>query len=168
MGTILGRSPVLWYALVAAVLNTAVVLGMVHLDDVQLAGVNALTLAVLGVIANERDPLAVGTLAATMHASPATARVLSTDTASSPIDSTTPTPALPSLTNVIDTSVAHAVVALIDRLVGLATAPAAPPEIAVGDTLPAVPADPAPTDLPPVSVAPGASSEPLGDTHLSG
>ena len=60
---ILGRSPALWAALVAAALNVALVLGLAHLSVEQVAALNGLALAFIGVIANESDPTTVPTFA---------------------------------------------------------------------------------------------------------
>jgi uncharacterized membrane protein len=65
---ILGRSRILWLALIAAVLNVAVVVFSVPLNEIQIGALNILALTALGVIANESDPTTVGTLALTMKA----------------------------------------------------------------------------------------------------
>jgi len=51
MGTILGRSPNLILALVAAALNAAVLLGL-NVDAEQVVALNALAFAIVAVIAN--------------------------------------------------------------------------------------------------------------------
>jgi uncharacterized membrane protein len=65
---ILGRRRSLWLSLVATVLNVSVVVFNVHLDVNQLASLNALAIAVIGVIANEDDPTSAGTFAFTTKA----------------------------------------------------------------------------------------------------
>ena len=65
---ILGRSRVLWLALIAAALNVAVGVFHVPLTVEQIISVNALAIAVLGVIANEDDPTTAGTFARTLRA----------------------------------------------------------------------------------------------------
>lgn len=64
---ILGRAPSLWVALVAAVLNVAVVVFRLPLDGLQVGALNALGLVVIGIMANEADPRAVTTLAPTFQ-----------------------------------------------------------------------------------------------------
>ena len=71
---ILGRNPGLILAVVAAALNVAVVVLGIHLNADQLASLNALAVAVVGVVANEADPTTAGTLAPTTKAPPATAQ----------------------------------------------------------------------------------------------
>lgn len=61
----LGRSKILWLALVAALLNTSVVVFNVPLTTEQIATLNALAVAVFGVIANENDPTTAGTFSFT-------------------------------------------------------------------------------------------------------
>jgi len=59
MPTILRREPVVWQALVLAVINLLVVFELVHLTDIQLGSVNAALAAVLGFIVRQRvTPLA--------------------------------------------------------------------------------------------------------------
>ena len=58
---ILGRSPALWLALVAAGLNVAVVVFGVHLTAEQLATLNGFAIALIGVVANESDPSTAAT-----------------------------------------------------------------------------------------------------------
>lgn len=65
---ILGRSRILWAALVAAALNAAVLVFHVPLDGGQLAAINAFALAILGVVANEADPTTAGTFERTLKA----------------------------------------------------------------------------------------------------
>lgn len=65
---ILGRNPALWVALGASILNALVVLQIWNLDTIQLAALNALLVAAIGVIANEADPTTAGTFAATTQA----------------------------------------------------------------------------------------------------
>lgn len=65
---ILGRSRVLWLALIAAALNVAVGVFNVQLTVEQIISINALAIAVLGVIANEDDPTTAGTFALTTKA----------------------------------------------------------------------------------------------------
>ncbi len=64
---ILGRSPALWLALVAAALNVVVVVFGIPLSDVQVLALNGLAFAVVGVIANESDPRTVPTFAPTLE-----------------------------------------------------------------------------------------------------
>ncbi len=63
---ILGRSPALWLAVIAALLNVAVVVFGVHLSTEQLATLNGAAVALVGVIANESDPTTAGTFATTL------------------------------------------------------------------------------------------------------
>jgi hypothetical protein len=63
--TILGRNPALWLALVVAFLNALVVVCGVQLSADQLASLDMLAVAAIGVLANEADPTTVGTLAFT-------------------------------------------------------------------------------------------------------
>ena len=65
---ILGRSRVLWLALIAAALNVAVGVFHVPLTLEQLVAINALAIALLGVIANEDDPTTAGTFERTLKA----------------------------------------------------------------------------------------------------
>lgn len=62
---ILGRNSGLWLGLVAAGLNVSVVVFGIMLSAEQLAAINALALALVGIIANESDPTTAGTLAPT-------------------------------------------------------------------------------------------------------
>ena len=151
---ILGRSPILWYALLGAFTNALILFGVIHLADAQLAGLDGLYLAMLGVIANERDPLAVGTLAATVHGPATVPSASSTDTASLPTATAMPTSTLPSVVNVIEPALAQAVVALIDRLTSTATTPTSQPAPVATVPVPAVVADPAPPVETPLTVAP--------------
>ena len=50
---ILGRPAALWVALVAALLNCAVLVANVNLTDVQVGAINAVALVVIGIIANQ-------------------------------------------------------------------------------------------------------------------
>lgn len=74
---ILGRNPALWLGLVGAVLNALVLFGL-HLSAEQVAALNAVAFAVVGVIANEADPTTAGTFAATTQA-PRSGSVAPTD-----------------------------------------------------------------------------------------
>lgn len=74
---ILGRNVALWLGLVAAVLNSAVVVFGIHLTTEQVVSLNALAFAVIGVIANEADPTTAGTFAMTTKA-PASGSVTTT------------------------------------------------------------------------------------------
>jgi hypothetical protein len=65
---ILGRSPALWLALVAALLNAAVVVFHIPLDGIQVAALNGLAVAAIGVIANAADPTTAATFAFTTKA----------------------------------------------------------------------------------------------------
>ena len=69
---ILGRSPALWLALVAAGLNVAVVVFGFHLTAEQLATLNGFAIAFIGVVANESDPTTAATfsMATTRPAAP--------------------------------------------------------------------------------------------------
>jgi len=58
---ILGRSRVLWLALIAAALNVAVGVFHVELTVDQIIQLNALAIALLGVLANEDNPTTAGT-----------------------------------------------------------------------------------------------------------
>lgn len=62
---ILGRSPALWLSLIAAGLNVLIIVGGVHLTDVEVATLNAFFVALVGIIANESDPTTAGTFAMT-------------------------------------------------------------------------------------------------------
>ena len=53
---ILGRSPALWLALVAALLNALVIVAGVKLSAEQIAALNIAAAAIVGVVANESDP----------------------------------------------------------------------------------------------------------------
>jgi uncharacterized membrane protein len=68
---ILGRNPALWLALITAALNALVIVFGVSLSGEQMAALNGLAIALIGVVANEADPTTVGTLAPTLTA-PAT------------------------------------------------------------------------------------------------
>lgn len=74
---IFGRAKSLWLALVAAVLNTLVVLQVVTLTLEQLAALNALAVAVIGIVANEENPTTAGTFEFTTKA-PASGTVTTT------------------------------------------------------------------------------------------
>ena len=65
---ILGRSRVLWLALVAAALNVAVGVFHINLTVENLIQLNALAIALLGVLANEDNPTTAGTFARTTKA----------------------------------------------------------------------------------------------------
>jgi len=62
---ILGRNPALWLALVAAVLNVAVVVLNVALTADQIIALNAFAFAVVGILANSADPTTAKTFALT-------------------------------------------------------------------------------------------------------
>lgn len=64
---ILGRAPALWVGLVAAAVNVLVIVLGVPLTGLQVGAINALALAVIGILANETDPRSVPTLAATLQ-----------------------------------------------------------------------------------------------------
>lgn len=151
---ILGRSPVLWYALLVAAVNVAIVLGVVHLDDSQLGAIDAAALALLGVIANERDPLSVGTLAMTIHAPAPVASVTAPAVSPSPTAASITASLLPSIANVIDPISLQAAVALIDRLTTPVAAPVTPAVPIATVPVPVQPA-PAPTAPTPAATATG-------------
>lgn len=65
---ILGRSTVLWLALVAAALNVATVVFGINLSPDQIVALNAFAFAFVGFLANEADPTTVGTFALTTKA----------------------------------------------------------------------------------------------------
>ena len=67
-GKLLGRSTSLWVALALALINASVVLGILRLDAGQIAGLNTLAIALIGVLANEENPTTAGTFAATVQA----------------------------------------------------------------------------------------------------
>lgn len=69
---ILGRNPALWLALVAAILNVAVIVFGVPLTELQLAALNTVAVAIVGVLANSADPSTAPTFAATTKAPPKT------------------------------------------------------------------------------------------------
>lgn len=154
---ILGRSPVLWYAMTAAALNAAVIVFGVGLSDIQVGALNILVLSVLGVIANELDPLAAGTLAATIHAPAVPNAASSTAMASSFTAAADPTPSAITPIAGIDPTSLQALVALIERLT--TPAPADPGPIVPVATVPApiVTADAAPATVPPVAVTPSSA-----------
>lgn len=54
MGTILKREPVLWQALIFAIINLLVVFDVLQLTDVQLGTVNSAVAAVLGFIVRQQ------------------------------------------------------------------------------------------------------------------
>ncbi len=62
---ILGRNPALWLALLAAALNVAVVVFGVQLTMEQIAVLNAFFVAIIGFVANEKDPTTLPTFAMT-------------------------------------------------------------------------------------------------------
>ena len=63
-----GRNPALWLGLVAAILNTLVVVFNIALTAEQIVSLNALAFAVVAVVANEADPTTAGTFALTTKA----------------------------------------------------------------------------------------------------
>lgn len=65
---ILGRSRLLWMGLATAILNGAVVVFGVPLTGEQVAAINAVVVAILGILANEADPTTAGTFALTTKA----------------------------------------------------------------------------------------------------
>jgi uncharacterized membrane protein len=65
---ILGRSRVLWLALIAAALNVAVGVFHINLTVENLIQLNALAIALLGVLANEDNPTTAGTFSRTTKA----------------------------------------------------------------------------------------------------
>ncbi len=62
---ILGRNRALWVALLGAVLNAIVVLGVLNLTSDQIASLDGLGLALIGIIANASDPTTAPTFALT-------------------------------------------------------------------------------------------------------
>lgn len=60
---ILGRNPALWLALVAAALNVIVVVFGIQLSAEQIATLNAFFVALIGFVANEKDPTTLPTFA---------------------------------------------------------------------------------------------------------
>lgn len=64
-GKLLGRSTTLWVSLIAAALNLAVVLGVVTLDAIQIGSINGFALVLIGILANEENPVVAGTFSAT-------------------------------------------------------------------------------------------------------
>ncbi len=64
---IFGRNPALWLGLVTAALNAAVLVFGVALDGAQIAALNVLAAAVIGLVANASDVRALPTFAATLH-----------------------------------------------------------------------------------------------------
>lgn len=60
---ILGRNPALWLALLAALLNCLVIVFGVQLTAEQIATLNAAFVAVIGFVANEKDPTTLPTFA---------------------------------------------------------------------------------------------------------
>ncbi len=64
-GKLLGRATSLWVSLVAAGLNLVTVLGVVHLDGVQIGSIDTFALVLIGILANEENPTTAGTLSAT-------------------------------------------------------------------------------------------------------
>ena len=60
---ILGRNPALWLALLAALLNVVVIVFGVQLTSEQIATLNAAFVAVIGFVANEKDPTTLPTFA---------------------------------------------------------------------------------------------------------
>jgi uncharacterized membrane protein len=91
---ILGRNPALWLAVVAATLNAAVVVFGIQLTAPQLAALNALAIAVVGVVANETDPTTVATLAPTTSPPPQSWAGSLSETDASPGNSPTPGPSI--------------------------------------------------------------------------
>ncbi len=69
---ILGRNRALWVALLGAFLNAVVVLGIIRLTSDQIASIDALGLAIIGIIANASDPTTVPTFALTRTPSQST------------------------------------------------------------------------------------------------
>lgn len=65
---ILGRSPALWIAGVAAVLNVAVIVFGVPLTAEGVAALNAAAIALIGLVANASDPTTAPTFALTTKA----------------------------------------------------------------------------------------------------
>lgn len=65
---ILGRNPALWLALIDAILNAAVVVFGVNLTPLQIASLNGLAVAAIGVVANAYDPTTAPTFAKTTKA----------------------------------------------------------------------------------------------------
>lgn len=60
---ILGRNPALWLALLAAILNISVVVVGWQLSAEQIAAINAGFIAIIGFVANEKDPTTLPTFA---------------------------------------------------------------------------------------------------------
>lgn len=60
---ILGRNPALWLALIAAALNVIVVVFGIQLSAEQIATLNAFFVALIGFVANEKDPTTLPTFA---------------------------------------------------------------------------------------------------------
>jgi len=90
---ILGRNPALWLALITAVLNAAVIVFGIQLSAEQMAALNGLAVAVIGVVANEADPTTASTLAFTTSGPTSPAPSSSAPALSSgATTSTTPTP----------------------------------------------------------------------------
>jgi hypothetical protein len=67
-GKLLGRSTTLWVSLIAAALNFVVVMGVVHLDAIQIGATNGFALLLVGILANEENPTVAGTFSGTMQA----------------------------------------------------------------------------------------------------
>ena len=65
---LLGRSPALWLATVAAILNVAVIVFGVPLSIDGLAALNVAAAAIIGLIANASDPTTASTFALTTKA----------------------------------------------------------------------------------------------------
>lgn len=76
---ILGRSKALWLALIAAALNTLVGFDVWTMTLQQLALLNALAVAVIGILANEENPTTAGTFEMTTKA-PASGTVTTQET----------------------------------------------------------------------------------------
>lgn len=129
---ILGRNPALILAVVAALLNVLVGVFGVPLSIGQLAAVNGLAIALVGVIANETDPTTVSSLAFTR----------------TPPDLTAPGAAAPAVAaGPLDPASAAGLAILRHELASAPQTVAALPS--------AIPSVPMPQiDVPPVSVAP--------------
>lgn len=80
---ILGRSPALWIAAVAAILNVAVIVFGVSLTAEGIAALNAAAIALIGLVANATDPTTAPTFAMTTKAPNVSVVNSSTFTASS-------------------------------------------------------------------------------------
>jgi fructose-specific component phosphotransferase system IIB-like protein len=89
---ILGRNPALWLALITAALNALVIVFGVSLSGEQMAALNGLAIAIIGVVANEADPTTLPTLARSTTAPTMPAAPLTSETASSSGAKTSTTP----------------------------------------------------------------------------